>query len=93
MRRRSREPAAHAELGLSLPQQQQARVGRLVAAVKIHREFLAANGWQVEGKRLSVFITAVARRRLHEAVRLDSDCLRKSRILRHCRHSKLTDGV
>jgi hypothetical protein len=48
---RSREPPAHAEPALRLPQQQQARVGGLVAAVKIHCEFLAVDGWQVEGKR------------------------------------------
>jgi hypothetical protein len=35
---------------LSLPQQQQARVGGPVAAVEIHCEFLEADGWQVEGK-------------------------------------------
>jgi hypothetical protein len=38
-----REPAAYAELALGLPQQQQTRVGGLVAAVKIHCEFLAAD--------------------------------------------------
>jgi hypothetical protein len=51
IRHRRRETAAHAELALSLPQQQQACVGRLVAAGKIHCEFLAADGWKVKGKR------------------------------------------
>jgi len=51
IRHRGRKPPAYAELALSLPQQQQAGVGGLVAAGKIHCEFLAADGWQVEGKR------------------------------------------
>src|SRR6202011_2179514 len=33
------------------PQQQQTGIGRLVAAVKIYCEFLAADTWKVEGKR------------------------------------------
>jgi hypothetical protein len=45
------EPPAHAEPALSLAQQQQARVRGRVAAVEIHCEFLAADGWQIEGKR------------------------------------------
>jgi hypothetical protein len=40
-----------------------------------------------------MFMTAVARLRLHEAVRLDNDCLCESRLSRHCRHSKLTAGA
>jgi hypothetical protein len=36
---------------------------------------------------------AVAARRLHEAVRLDNDCLCESRLSRHCHHSKFTAGA
>ena len=45
------KPPTHARSSLSLAQQQQARVGGLVAAVEIDCEFLAADGWQIEGKR------------------------------------------
>ncbi len=51
IRHRRRKPPAHTKLALGLPQQQQAGIGGLRAAVKIHCEFLAVHGWQVEGKR------------------------------------------
>jgi len=35
-------------------------------------------------------MAAVAEALVHEAVRLDTDLLRESRLSRHCRHSKLT---
>jgi len=43
--------ASGTELALRLPQQQQTAIGGLVAALEIHCEFLAADCWQVEGKR------------------------------------------
>jgi hypothetical protein len=46
VRHRSGEPPANAKPALSLPQQQQARVGGLIAAVEINCEVLAADGWQ-----------------------------------------------
>src|SRR5215467_6201645 len=90
IRHRGGEPPAYAKSPLSLPQQQQAGVGGLVAAVKIHCEFLAADGWQVEGKRRIGVHDGCGMAALHEAVRLDNDCLCESRLSRHCRHSKIT---
>jgi hypothetical protein len=36
---------------LSLPQQQQAAIRRLIAAVKITSELLALDRWKIEGKQ------------------------------------------
>jgi hypothetical protein len=74
----SRKPPAHAKPALRLPQQQQARVGGLVAAVKIHCEFLAADRWQVEVKR---------------RIGVHDGCVNRQRLSRHRRHSKLTAGA
>ena len=43
-----------ANLLLGRAQQQHARIQRLIAAIEINCELLAANRWQVEGKRRSV---------------------------------------
>ena len=48
------QPPADTKLALGFAQQQQAGVGGLVAAGKIHCEFLAVDGWQVEGKQCIV---------------------------------------
>jgi hypothetical protein len=46
-----RKPPANPELALRLPQQQ-ASIGRLVAALKIRCEFLASNRWKVKGQQI-----------------------------------------
>ena len=51
IRHRRRKPTAHTKLALRLAQQQQPGIGRLGATVKIYCEFLALDGWQVEGER------------------------------------------
>ena len=86
IRHRIGKPPAHTELALRLPQQQQAAVRRLVAAVKIHCEFLAADTWKVEGKRCSVGHGGCGARLIREAIRLDTDLLRELLALRHSRH-------
>ena len=48
---RCRHPLDDADPLLGGPQQQYARVRRLIAAVEINCELLARDGWQVEGKR------------------------------------------
>jgi hypothetical protein len=45
IRHRIGKPPAHAELALRLPEQQQATVRGLVAALKIDCEFLALDRW------------------------------------------------
>jgi hypothetical protein len=82
-RHRGSEQAAHAELALGLPQQQQSRVGGLIAANKSTVSFLRRTAGSSKGSGVSMFMTAV---------RLDNDCLCESRLSRHCRHSKLTAG-
>jgi hypothetical protein len=49
-RHRVRKLPGHTERALRLSQQQQATIGGLITAVKINCEFLAADGWKVEGK-------------------------------------------
>ena len=48
------DPADDADLLLGRPQQQHARIRRLIAAVEIDCEFLARDGWQIKRKRRSV---------------------------------------
>ena len=71
--------------GAGLPQQQKAGVRGLVAAVKIDCEFLAADGWQIEGKRRIVGHGGCGAVLKREAHRLDNELLRESRDLRHSR--------
>ena len=86
IRHRIGEPTAHTELALRLPEQQQAAVRRLVAALKIHCEFLAADTWKVKGKRRIVGHGGCGARLIRDATRLDTDLLRESLALRHSRH-------
>jgi hypothetical protein len=51
VRHRPREPPAHTDITLRLPQQQCTAVGRLIAAFEIDAEFLAADGGQIERKQ------------------------------------------
>jgi hypothetical protein len=80
------KPRAHAHLLFGRPEQQQACIGRLVAAVEINCEFLPRHGWQDEGKRRSVgHGCGVPLRRKH--ARLDNGLLRDFIALRHS-HSR-----
>jgi hypothetical protein len=85
IRHRIGKPPAHAELALRLSQQQQARIGRLVAAIKIDCEFLAANGWQVEGEQRIVGHGGCGARLIREATCRNNDLLRESLASRHSR--------
>ena len=49
VRQCGRQPRDDADLRLGGPEQQDARIGRLVAAVEIDCEFLSPHGWQIEG--------------------------------------------
>jgi hypothetical protein len=86
IRHRIGKSPAHTELALRLPQQQQTAIGRLVAAVKIHCEFLAAHTWKVEGKRRIVGHGGCGARLIRDAIRLNTDLLRESLASRHSRH-------
>jgi hypothetical protein len=71
------------------PHQQQASIRRLVAAVKIHCEFLAPDRWQVERKRYSFGHGGCGAPLIRDAIRLDTDLLPESLILRHSRYTIL----
>jgi hypothetical protein len=62
---------------------------RLVAAGKIHCQFLALDRWQVEGKRCSVGHDGCGARLIRDAIRRNTDLLRESLALRHSRHINL----
>ena len=85
IRHRIGKPPAHPKLAFRLPQQQQTAVRGLVAAVKIDCEFLAADGWNVEGKKRIVGHGGCGARLMHGAICLDNDLLRESPPLCHCR--------
>jgi hypothetical protein len=89
IRHRSGKSSAHPELALRLPQQQQTGIRGLVAALKIHCEFLASDRWQVEGKRCSVDHDGCGARLIRDAIRLNTDLLRESLASRHSRHINL----
>jgi len=89
IRHRIGKSFAHPELALRLPQQQKPAVRRLVAAGKIHCEFLAPDRWQVEGKRCSVGHDGCGARLIRDAIRRNTDLLRESLALRHSRHINL----
>ena len=58
IRHRFRQPPAYPKPALRLPQQQQAGIGGLIAATKIDRDFLAANGGQVKREqRIERFVS------------------------------------
>jgi hypothetical protein len=89
IRHRIGEPPAHPELALRLPQQQQAAIRGLVAAVKINCEFLAMDRWQVEGKQRIVGHGGCGAPSIRDATCLDNTLLRESRAPRHGRHQIL----
>jgi hypothetical protein len=59
--------------------QQQAAIGRLVAAVKINCEFLTADRWKVERKQRIVVHGGCGGALMHIAIRRNNDLLRESR--------------
>jgi hypothetical protein len=71
---------------LRFPQQQQTGIGGLDAAIKIHCEFLAADGWQVEGKQHIVGHGGCGAGLIREATCRNNDLLSESAALRHYVH-------
>jgi hypothetical protein len=86
LRHRIGKPPAYPKLAFRLPQQQQAAVRRLVAAVKIDCEFLAMHRWQIEGKHSIVGHGGCGARLIRDATCLDNNLLRESLVPRHSRH-------
>jgi hypothetical protein len=65
--------------------------GGLIASVEIYCDFLAVNGWQVEGKRSIFGHGGCGALRLHEAVRLNTDLLCETATSRYSRRKISTD--
>ena len=82
---RLRKPPAHTERALRLAQQQQAAIGRLIAALKINCEFLAADGWKAKGKQHIVIHGGCGARLMCEALCRNNDLLRESAASCHSR--------
>ena len=87
IRHRRRKPPAHPEPALSLSQQQQTSVRRLMAAGKIDCEFLAPDRWKLEGKQHIVVHGGCGGGLVHIAIRSNTDLLRESLVSRHSRPS------
>ena len=78
---------AYAYLPLRLPKQKEPGIGELVSSVKITCEFLAMDGWQIEGSRVASVMMAVARGEYAKHLVSTTDLLRESRSSCHSRHT------
>jgi hypothetical protein len=85
VRHRPREPPAHTDITLRLPQQQCTAIGRLIAAFEIDGEFLAADGGQIERKQRIVGHGGCGTGLIREATRWNNDLLRESAAFRQSR--------
>jgi hypothetical protein len=85
IRHGARKQPTFTDRALRLSGRQQASIGRLVTAIKIHCEFLGAHCWQVEGKQRIVGHDGCGVRLIREATRLNNSLLRESPLLRHRR--------
>lgn len=47
------KPTAYAYLPFRLPKQKEPAIGGLISSIKINCEFLAMDGWQIEGEQSS----------------------------------------
>ena len=83
VRHRLREPPAHTNITLRLPQQQCTAIGRLIAALEIDGEFLATNGGQIERKRRIVSHSGCGAGLIREATRGNTNLLRESGTFRY----------
>jgi len=79
------EPPAHTELPLGLAQEEEAGSDELLPPSKSDCELLAADGWQIEGKRRIVGHGGRGVALIREAPRVDSDCYVN---LAHLHHSR-----
>jgi hypothetical protein len=84
-----RKQPAYTYRALRLSQQQNATIGGLVAALKINCEFLAADRWKVESKKLIVVHGGCGGALMQMAIRLNTDLLRESRSWRYSRRKIL----
>ena len=85
VRHRPREPPAHTDITLRLPQQQCTAIGRLIAAFEIDGEFLAVDGRQIERKQRIVGHGGCGTRLIREATRWNNDLLCESAAFRQSR--------
>ena len=76
------QPAADTKAAFGLEQQQEAAVGRLVAALEIDCELLKGHGWQIEREGRILAHGCGAGRR-YASTQADTGLLRESRALRH----------
>jgi hypothetical protein len=86
IRHRFGKPPAHAEPALRLSQRQKASLARLGAAIKIDCEFLAVDGWQVEGKQRIVGHGGCGGALIRESTCQNNNLLRESAAFRHSGH-------
>ena len=68
------KPPAYAYLPFCLPKQEEPRIRGLIASVKINCEFLAMDGWQIEGEQSSFCHDGCGAALLREALVLTATC-------------------
>src|SRR5215472_8307783 len=81
------KPPAYAYLPFRLPKQKEPAIGGLISSVEINCEFLATDGWQIEGEQSSFGHDGCGGREYAKHLVLTTDLLRESRGSCHSRYT------
>src|SRR5215813_13634536 len=81
------KPPAYADLPFRLPKQKEPAIGGLISSIKINCEFLAMDGWQIEGEQSSFGHDGCGGREYAKHLVSTTDLLRESRGSCHSRHA------
>ena len=81
------KPTAYAYLPFHLSKQKQPAIGGLISSIKINCEFLAMDGWQIEGEQSSFGHDGCGGREYAKHLVSTTDLLRESRSSCHSRHT------
>jgi hypothetical protein len=81
------KPTAYAYLPFRLPKQKEPAIGGLISPIKINCEFLAMDGWQIEGEQSSFGHDGCGGREYAKHLVSTTDLLRESRGSYHSRHT------
>jgi hypothetical protein len=81
------KPPAYAYLPFCLPKQKEPTIRGLISSIKINCEFLAMDGWQIEGEQSSFGHDGCGGREYAKHLVSTTDLLRESRGSCHSRHA------
>jgi len=68
------KPPAYAYLPFRLPKQKEPAIGGLISSIKINCEFLAMDGWQIEGEQSSLRHDGCGALQIREALVSTATC-------------------